>query len=275
MPETTLTATECARYLRVLGVPHREPRFDALVELTTAQLTRVPFENVSKLYRFRRSGFRGIPSLSEVLVGIEQYHFGGTCYSNNYHLYRLLGTLGYDVTLCGADMRQPDVHLTILVRVEGREYLVDAGYGAPFLTPMPRDLDEDYEVAIGSHRHVLKPRDAAGRSRLELYRDGILAHGYVMKPTARRIGEFRQVVESSFVPAATFMNALLIVRCFPGRTLVLHNLDLVESEGAASRVRRVPDASHLPEVIEERFGIPGSITHEALAGLSMSQDPWS
>jgi N-hydroxyarylamine O-acetyltransferase len=275
MPETTLTAAECARYLRVLDVPHRDPCFDALVELTTAQLTRVLFENVSKLYRFRRSGFRGVPDLSEVLDGIERYHFGGTCYSNNYHLYRLLATLGYDVTLCAADMRRPDVHLTILVRLEGREYLVDAGYGAPFLEPLPRDLNEDYEVAIGSHRHVLKPRDAAGRSRLELYRGGGLAHGYLMKPAPRRIAEFMHVVESSFAPAATFMNALLIVRCFPGRTLVLHNLELVESEGAASRVRRVPDAPHLPEVIEECFGIPGSIAREALAGLSMSQDPWS
>ena len=79
-----------SRYLRLLGVPRREPTLAALRELVAAQLQRVPFENVSKLYRFRRSGFRGIPDLERHLDDIERLHCGGTCYANNYHLHRLL-----------------------------------------------------------------------------------------------------------------------------------------------------------------------------------------
>lgn len=45
-----------ARYLRALGVPRRPPGREALAEIVAAHVTRVPFENVSKLLRFRDLG---------------------------------------------------------------------------------------------------------------------------------------------------------------------------------------------------------------------------
>lgn len=274
IPELVISAVDCERYLRLLGVHRREPSLDALVELTTAHLTRVPFENVSKLYHNRRSGLRGIPDLALYLDGIEHFHLGGTCYSNNYYFNRLLQALGYEVALCGADMAQPDVHVASLILLGGREYLVDAGYGAPFFEPLPRDLNHDYEIVLGNERYVLKPQDARGQSRLELHRRGKPVHGYVMKPAPRQIDEFARVIEESFAPSATFMNALVIVRFFAGRSLVLHNLKVIESEGATSRARQIASLSDLPDTIESQFGIPGAITREALSGRSLSQDPW-
>jgi len=37
-------------YLTILGVVRREPSLEALRELLAAHLTRIPFENISKLY---------------------------------------------------------------------------------------------------------------------------------------------------------------------------------------------------------------------------------
>jgi arylamine N-acetyltransferase len=117
-----LTDTLIQRYLSVLGVERRDCSFDALHEIVGAHLTRVPFENLSKLYRFRRFGLTGIPPIEVFLDGIEQYHFGGVCFANNVHFYRLLKSLGYDTKLCGGDMRIPNTHMAIVVTVEGREY---------------------------------------------------------------------------------------------------------------------------------------------------------
>jgi arylamine N-acetyltransferase len=145
-----------------LGVAKREPCVPALAELVSAHVMRVPFENVSKLYRRKHLGLAGLPGIELFLEGIERYHFGGTCYSNNFHLYTLLASLGYRARLCGADMSNPDVHMVIMVNVDGREYLVDGGYAAPFLSPLPRDLKEDYVVALGRDRYVLRPQDTTG-----------------------------------------------------------------------------------------------------------------
>jgi arylamine N-acetyltransferase len=274
MMQRGISTATFTRYLRILGVDRRAPSLEALTELTRAHLTGVPFENVSKLYRYRRSGLRGIPDVSEYLDDIERNHLGGTCYTNNYFLYLLLDALGYEVALCGADMSNPDVHLASIVKLDGREYIVDAGYGAPFLAPIPRDLERDHEVLLGSERYVLRPRDAEGRSRLEQHRDGKPSHGYTLKPAPRRIEEFAGVIENSFAPAATFMNALAVVRFWPGRSLALHNQTLIESEGLRARKERIASPADLPRVIEERFSIPQAITRVAMEGLRLTEDPW-
>ena len=117
-----------ARYLDLLHVSKQQPSLDALRELVVAHMTRVPFENISKLFYYKHLGLNNIPDIQTYLNGIEQYHFGGTCYSNNYHLYLLLLNLGYTVKLCGADMNSPDAHLAIMATVEEREYLFDATF---------------------------------------------------------------------------------------------------------------------------------------------------
>jgi N-hydroxyarylamine O-acetyltransferase len=264
-----------SRYLAVLGVSRREPTPEALRELVAAQLTRVPFENISKLYNRKHHDLAGLPPLQLYLDGIERYHFGGTCYSNNFHFYSLLATLGYAVKLCGADMTNPDVHLVTLVELDGREYLVDAGYGAPFLSPLPRDLATDYVITLGRDRYVLRPQDANSRSRLELYRDGRLKHGYLAKPAARRIEEFRQVIAESFRPDATFLNSLLLTRFYSDRAVMIHNLTLVESHGSESIVRSLASRDQLVAEVEEHFEMPRAIVAEAVTELGDLQDPWA
>ncbi|MFZ1041032.1 MAG: arylamine N-acetyltransferase [Anaerolineales bacterium] len=262
------------RYLSLLGIQRRTPSVDALCELVQAHLLQVPFENVSKLYYKKHQGLRGIPNLETFLDGIERVHFGGTCYTNNYYLYQLVANLGYQNRLCGADMSNPDVHLVSMVNIEKREYLVDVGYAAPFLTPMPRDLKMDYTIVLGRERYVLKPQDAGGCSRMELYRDGNLNHGYLAKPAPRQIHEFEQVIADSYQEDATFMNALLLARFFPNRSLVIHNLTVIESQGIASSIRNLASKDELGQVVSECFGIPEEFTREAVNGLGQLRDAW-
>lgn len=263
------------RFLRVLGVPSRAPGLEALRELTAAYVSRVPFESVSKVYRWKRLGLEAVPDAGLFLEGIEETGFGGTCYSNNFHLYALLAALGYDVKLCGADMAAPDVHTVVLANVEGRELLLDAGYAAPFLEPLPRDLAADHPIALGRDRYVLRPRDAEGRSRLELHRDGVLKHAYLAKPAPRRLEDFEGVIAASFRPEATFRNALLLARFRPGEGLVIHNLTVVESRGEGSTTRTLRDREELAAEVRRSFGIPEAIVGEVLGTIGRFGDAWS
>lgn len=275
MSEPSMNTNLFGRYLRILGVERKAPTLMALAELVEAQLTRVPFENISKLYYRKRDNLRTLPGLERYLDGIERYHFGGTCYANNYYLHLLLAHLGYEVKLCGADMSDPDVHLVNLVAIDGRECIVDGGYAAPFLKPLPRDLSEDHEIALGRDRYVLKPQDADGRSILQLIRDGQSKHGYTIKPQARSIDYFAGVIADSYSEQATFMNAVLLVRFFPNRSLAIHNFTVLESEGTRWHFRQLHSRDELAASVEEHFGIPGTITAEAIADLADLSDAWS
>lgn len=261
------------RYLRLLDVPRRAPSLEALAELTAAQLTRVPFENVSKLVRLRRLGLAGLPPAELHLEGIEKHHMGGTCFANNTHLHGLLTALGYEARLCGADMRSPDVHVVIIVRVDGREVLVDGGYGAPFLAPVPLDEDREQVLELGPDRWVIEPRDAAGCSRLRVFRGGVARHGYLAKPAPRAIEEFATSIADSFRPEATFRNALMLVRLYPGRSITIHNRDRIDAWGTGSRITRV-ERRDLPREVESVFGIPRELVSEALDELSGIQEVW-
>ncbi len=263
-----------ARYLEILSVSRKLPSLLALTELVTAHVTRVPFENISKLYYKKRLGLAYLPTVRMYLDGIEQCHFGGTCYTNNFYFYSLLASLGYEVKLCAADMATPDVHAVSMVTEGGREYLVDMGYAAPFLLPLPRDLRSDYVVALGRDRYVLKPQDANGCSRLELYRDGRLKHGYLAKPAAKKIEDFRRVISDSFRPDATFLNSILLARFYPRHSIMVHNHTLIESRGDKSAMHPLQDSSAVVAAIHEHFEMPSDVVAEAIADLKELQDAW-
>ncbi len=269
-----LPAELVARYLAVLGLTLQDPGRAALDELVAAHVSRVPFENLSKLYRRKRFGLTGLPPLQLFLDDVERYRLGGTCYSNNIWFWALLVSLGFEARLCGADMSEPDVHAVIMVRVDGREVLVDAGYGAPFLSPLPLDLSHDYRVESSHESYVLKPRDPAGRSRLELHRDGAVKHGYLAKPDPRAPDDFGRAIADSFRPDATCMNAVAIYRFEHGATLALRNLTLIEGTPGTARTSRLSGRGELLAVLEDRFGIPRAVAAEAVGELAALRDAW-
>ena len=263
------------RYLSILEIEPEPPSLDHLSRLVRAQITRVPFENISKLYLKKTRGAAYIPSLEEHLDGIERFSFGGTCYANNPYFAHFLRHLGFDVDICGADMTRPDVHVVSIVRIDGLEYLVDVGYGAPFFEPMARDLDHEHEIAFGRNRYVLHPQDGHGHSRMDHVRDGELIHGYIVNPEPRAIDHFNEVIRESYSDAATFMNVVVVERFFPKRSVRFHNFTLTESTPENATTTRLADKEELTEAITHHCGIPVDIVREAIADIALEADIYS
>ena len=257
------------RYLEILGVEPDVPGIAHLRRLVRAQVQTIMFENVSKLFYLQARGLRGAPDLDTYLDGIEGNGFGGTCYTNNPHFCDLLRALGYEVRLCGADMARPDVHTAILVWLDGREYLVDAGYAAPFITPLPRDLDADLEIRMGNECWVLKPSDVDGRSTVEHHRNGSRIHGYVVKPIGRTRSFFRQAIQDSYRADATFMNTLRLVRFGDDWSVAISDLDVIRSTPTTCAIQRLESRDGLVRLIAEEFLISPEITNVALTALRL------
>lgn len=260
------------KYLALLEVDKSSHSFELLKKIVKAHLIKVPFENISKLY-YKQQGMNYLPNFSQYLDDIENYNFGGTCYANNYYFYLLLEHLGYDIKLCGADMRNPDVHLISIVTIDESEFIVDGGYAAPFLKPLPRDLKIDHVITYGKEKYILKPKNDDGTSRLEQYYLGELKHWYTAKPAQRRIEDFRNVIECSYADEATFMNALLITRFSENGSLVLRNLHLTEIDGANISSQKL-QLDDVPQTIEKKFGMPAVIVKQAISRLKELKDVW-
>jgi len=255
------------RYMAVLGLVVEPPGENALSALVRAHLTRVPFENISKLFLHRKTGATAIPPLDDYLDGISRFNLGGTCYANNMYVFQLMRYLGYDVRLCGAEMSKPNVHAVSLVRLNGREYLVDVGYGAPFSSPLPRDQSQDVIVDFGRDRYVLRPQDGAGRSAMDHYRDDVRVHGYVVAPQPRSMEDFNDVIRGSYRSEAPFMNAVVLARFYRDRVVRIRNLSVIESTPAGETESRLEDRDALIDAVRRFFGIPGAIARSAIDGL--------
>jgi N-hydroxyarylamine O-acetyltransferase len=261
------------KYLALLGIDASSPSLELLKKIVKAHLIKVPFENISKLI-YKQRGMNYIPNLSQYIDGIVKYNFGGTCYSNNYYLYLLLEYLGFDIKLCGADMKNPDVHLISVVRINGGEFIIDGGYAAPFLEPLPRDLKEDYIIASGNEKYILKPKNNDGTSLLEQYYKGELKHWYTVKPFPRKIEEFQKVIKESYADNAMFMNALLITHFFENGAVVLRNLNLTETfDGDTTAVKILFE--DIPGIAHEKFGMPVDLVKKAVSRLGMLKDTWA
>jgi arylamine N-acetyltransferase len=263
------------RYQSLLGVETEAPSPDHLTRLVAAQIVRVPFENISKLWLKKSRGATSIPSIEEHLDGIENSNFGGTCYANNPYFALLLRHLGYDVSICGADMSMPDVHIVSLVRLDGREFLVDVGYGAPFFAPIPRNLGRRHKIVFGRNRYELHPQDAAGRSRMDHLRDSEIIHGYTVNPKPREMDHFADVIRESYSDSATFMNVVVIERFFADRSIRIHNLTVTESTSNSSTATQLADKDQLVEAIEHHCGFPAEIVREAIDGIALEADIYS
>ena len=258
------------KYLKLLGINKSKPDFDLFKKIVKTHLIKVPFENISKLL-YKKQGMNYIPDLGLFLEGIEKYNFGGTCYTNNYYLFSLLKYLGYDIRLCGADMKNPDVHIISIVKIDNKEYLIDAGNAAPFFEPLPTFLTEDYAIEFGNEEYIVKPKAETGRIKIEQYSDGKLQHWYTTLALERKIEDFRKVIEESYSNDAVFMNAVRITRYSTKGSKVLKNFSFTEIAGNEYKTRKITPA-YLSSEIEMNFGIPLIVVNEAIGSIKELKD---
>ena len=258
------------KYLDLIEIEKSLPTYDFLSKVVKAHLIKIPFENISKLL-YKKQGLNNTPDFKTFIEGIEKYNFGGTCYTNNYYLYCLLDHLGFETKLCGADMKNPDVHIISMVKIENKEYIVDVGYAAPFFEPLPISLNKDFTFNFGDEKYIVKPKDLNGRTRVEQHSNGKLQHWYTAKPEPRKIDEFRKVIKDSYSDDATFMNAIRITKFTEHGSLVLKNLYFTETSNDGSSTTKV-NLENIPWLIKENFKIPLNVVNNAIGHFKELKD---
>ena len=124
--------------------------------------SRLPYENISKIIKSAEHDspldcFR-LPG--EVAVDHVDRGFGGTCFSLTFLLERMLRTLGFDCYKVMAHMHMGEnVHCLIILRKDGRRFLIDPGYALYAVIGLPARG----ETAVRCpHAVVVVSRDEGG-----------------------------------------------------------------------------------------------------------------
>ncbi len=254
------------RYLRLLGFHSVPVGLAGLRSLVRAHILRVPFENVSKLILFQREGSGRVTMLPGFLDGIEHHDLGGTCYTSNPYFFELLRTIGYDADLLAADMTNPDVHTSIRVRLDSREYHIDVGYGAPFFEPMPLG-QLPHEISNGRFRYILDHASEPGRYEMAHWLESERIHRYIVHGPPRQFDYFRPTIEESYQPGKTFMTWLRIARFFPDHSVDLIDRTLTVHREGYSRDYELSSMKDMRQAIDNEFRMSRAPVEEAIGVL--------
>lgn len=141
-PETDewdVASLDLDAYLDRIGHPRVRPSVDgtdALRSLHEAHVRAIPFENVDVMLGTHPG--LGLDVIDDKLV---RRHRGGYCYEHALLFAAILEQLGYPVQRRIARVQPhragPRTHMMLTVPADGVDYLVDVGFGAGMLYPMP------------------------------------------------------------------------------------------------------------------------------------------
>jgi N-hydroxyarylamine O-acetyltransferase len=219
-----------------------------LAELQVAHLLAVPFENLDI--------GAGIPVSMEpdaIWDKVVRRRRGGFCYELNGLFARLLGALGYTVTVLSAQVMHRDgresheyEHLTLRVDLD-EPWLVDVGFGDAFRDPMPLRADSEFVDALGRTYRLSVDGEA-----WELGDEERAQYRFTLTP--RTFAEFEPMCRWQQTKSPWFTGHRICTIATPdGRRTLLDDRLIVHSGGETTE-REVEEAE-VPELLSSLFGI--------------------
>lgn len=221
-------------------------------------MKQIPFENLDVR--------RNIPiylNLATIYEKIVHHKRGGFCYEVNGLFHWLLVTLGFQAQLVAATVKRPngvwaktDTHVGIIVHINDKQYLVDVGFGASPLFPVPingkehTDTGGTYKVVKQDMQYydLMKKEDEDWRT---LYR---------FDRNEKDLVDFHEgCVFNQVAKDSSFTHSDLVTLPTHDGRLTLSGYSLTEESNGISK-KRVLTATEKKEVLKELFGIDLSST---------------
>ncbi|MDZ7343227.1 MAG: arylamine N-acetyltransferase [candidate division KSB1 bacterium] len=230
-----------------------------------AAFANLPYENLSKIIKFRQYGedaARRLRLPEEVMEDHLRLHLGGTCFSLTFFLQTVLMQNGFACYPVMGEMRAgKNIHCALVVSWEGVKYLVDPGY----LLREPMALDPAKPRLYHSEFTGVELRWEAQRGTYEVL---TFNHGerkwryrFVDRPTPPH--EFLQHWQASFYRNS--MHGLCLTRAAAQELIFIHK-DFMRITSLQGK-RNVPIKRCYHATIHQLFGIPPAYVDQALAAL--------
>ncbi len=204
-----------------------------------------------------------------ILRKVVSHRRGGFCYELNSAFRWLLSELGYRVTLLSAEVARPEGgfgipfdHMTLLVEVEGVNWLADVGFGDSFLYPLRFAENEVHEEP--DFRYRLNCHDAYWYLERAPNDGGEYGAQYRFTTTPRSFEDYRYGCEyHQRSPASTFTQKVVATRALEEGRVTVTRDRLIVRRGKSRSETPLPDEKAFHEALESHCGIRlESISHE-------------
>ncbi len=239
---------------RINFVGQPEATIEGIASLMLHQLYAVPFENLDV-----QAG-KVVSLVPEHIVDkIVHQGRGGYCYEINGLFCMALQELDVPYQWVAArpmfyPVRRPKTHMAIVVQLEGRQWLVDLGFGSYGITA-PMALDAlGLEVKQGYDTFKLT-RSENGDYLLQALVEGIWANQYGFDLSAQEWVDFDPAnYLNSTHPDAVFVKSLLVIgHNKRGRNILFGNSLKTVVDGIASK--RTVDPNEIDMLLQTTFAV--------------------
>jgi N-hydroxyarylamine O-acetyltransferase len=247
-------SSDAAAYLERIG--YRGPltaTADTLRQLQVAHLRSVPFENLSI-----HAGEAITLDDAALFAKVVNRRRGGFCYELNGLFAWLLRSLGFDVVMLAAEVRNargdwglPFDHMALLVRLE-EPWLVDVGFGDSFLEPLKLDSrdvqvqgDQAFRIDRDGDRLLVVRRQ--GDQWVAQYRFTLQTHSYADYESMCRYHQTS--------PESPFTQRRVCSMATPDGRTTLSHMRLITTRGGDKQERELADRAEYDAALRTHFGV--------------------
>jgi len=247
-----------ARYARRLDLARLpEPTLAGVRRLVAAHALAIPFENLDAVLG------RGVDLSPEaVFAKLVEQRRGGWCFEQNLLLGMALRHLGLEVADHAGQVLWfrppghggPRTHRLLLVDIEGRRYVADAGFGAVTLTDVLA-LEPDVEQVTSHETFRFIREGAIWRQEVRLRDEWRTTYRFDLCPWWP--DDFAPVnYQLAHDPKSQFVQAVNLARVLPQGRLGLRDAEFTRrAPDGTPQTRTLRDVDEMLGVIEGEFGI--------------------
>jgi arylamine N-acetyltransferase len=254
-------------FMQHFDIPASNADLD-LLRAVIRSYSEIPYENLTKIIKKFTEPVtaRRLRGPEEVVGGFIERCTGGTCFSLTYCLGAILTRAGYECHPAMADMKRPNIHCALVVRLNDSRYLIDPGY----LLGEPVELtDSPAAVNTSFGRVELRPRTGE-RYDLFTVTGGEIKWRYRVKTVPVPRSLFLKYWQESF--SLPMMNSIQLTKLTDRGHLYIRNHHLRLRRGGDKLNENI--RSELELRIEREFGIPAGITAEVREHLERMKHSW-
>jgi arylamine N-acetyltransferase len=189
---------------------------------------------------------------------------GGTCFESNYAFFSLLRALGYEGYLTINNMDQVvGCHAAIMLRVNGRRWLVDAGL--PLYVPLPIDPSTTTQRPSPFHTYTVRP-DGKGRYQIERTQH-LKRNCYTLIDTPVPNAAYRAATTADYGVEGFFLHRVIVYKVVRGQVWRFNSAETplhLESFQDGKRTDHPLDGD-VAQVVAGHFGMDVTTVRAALA----------